>query len=67
MGIETFVDEGTTVLGPCPGCTLWTVQYDHAMVVADYWSTADFHEDIEALLREHLDECAALQEYVAML
>jgi hypothetical protein len=52
-----------TILGPCPGCEMWTIQYDPD--VMGEWPTHDaFAAVIEDLLGEHLDECRGLQEIV---
>lgn len=55
------------VLGPCPGCELWQVDYSYKVAqefiqMADgSFDTSLFHEAVEELLREHLDECLHLQ------
>jgi hypothetical protein len=67
MGIETFNDGKSTVLGPCPGCTIWTLEYPHIIVTTDWWHYSDFAEDVETILREHVAECAGLQEILAKL
>lgn len=48
------------VLGPCPGCLLWQVDYtDEAML--SFGTPEAFEAVIEALLQEHLADCEHLQ------
>lgn len=51
------------ILGPCPGCDLWTLQYDQPMVSASY-SPDEFGELVESILTAHLQECFGLREIV---
>lgn len=58
-----------TVIGPCPGCSIWTLEYEHTLIGMDsaWQSVQDFRDAIEGVLEEHLDECSGLQEIVAAL
>ena len=56
-------DRVGVVLGPCPGCEMWTVQYDHT-VPSQWQSHAEFADVIEGLLWDHLAACRGLQEIV---
>lgn len=47
------------VLGPCPGCECW--QVDYTQDVAAAMGLEPFREAVEFLLQEHLDECPHLQ------
>ena len=51
------------ILGPCPGCEMWTVQYDRDVEMS-FGSAAAFAEVIEEILADHLDECRGLQEII---
>lgn len=51
----------TVILGPCPGCYSWTIEYDLAIVHRD---GINLPETVEALLQEHLLECSGMQEIV---
>lgn len=62
MQITKDRDAGV-ILGPCPGCEMWTVQYDIS-TVQSYESAVAFADVIEDLLGEHLDECWGLQEII---
>lgn len=59
MQITFSPSPGGAVLGPCPGCELWTLEYDMRDRSHEEWN-----EVVEDLLREHLDECRGLQEIV---
>lgn len=65
--------EYTVVLGPCPGCDDWQVDYTDE--VRDSYSrptienpttftVGDFHQVIEDVLQEHLNECPHLRDLV---
>lgn len=51
------------ILGPCPGCEMWTVQYDRTVEMS-YDTARDFADAIEEILADHLDECRGLQELI---
>lgn len=51
------------LLGPCPGCELWTVEYDLSNVWSN-WKPDEFEAVIEGLLKEHVDQCSGLREIV---
>jgi hypothetical protein len=51
----------TVILGPCPGCYAWTLQYDMSRILVD---GIDLVTEVEQALQEHLAECAGLQEIV---
>ena len=51
---------GDTIIGPCPGCDLWTIQ-----LTRSGWTTSELNETVESMLQDHLLECAGLQEIVA--
>lgn len=53
----------TVVVGPCPGCFCWQVEYDTAL----FTSITELHETVESVLQEHLEECSGLQEIVRTL
>lgn len=73
MGIHKDPEDylaGQTILGPCPGCDLWTVQFargDFASVdfIRAVKLERELNDTIEMLLEEHLAECSGLQEIVA--
>jgi hypothetical protein len=48
------------VLGPCPGCFCWTLEYRDFQ----FDSIVELHETVEHCLQDHLDECPGLQEIV---
>jgi hypothetical protein len=53
------------VIGPCPGCQSWQVDYTHE-VAAQFGepsveSTQPFADVVEDILAEHLAECPHLQ------
>lgn len=48
------------VLGPCPGCDLWQVDYTDAVQLS-YGTYPAFCDALEGVLAEHLDECPELQ------
>lgn len=56
---------GFVVLGPCPGCDIWTLQYDTSL--ANTYSLPEFSALIEELLLGHLQECSGLREIVDTL
>lgn len=49
------------ILGPCPGCSVWTLEYD-SEVRASY---DDFELAVESLLQDHLDACPGLRELLS--
>jgi hypothetical protein len=55
------------ILGPCPGCFAWTLQYDKFQILEVFDSVQDFHDYVEDLLQKHLAECSGLREIVAEL
>ena len=60
---ERFAD---VTLGPCPGCELW--QLDYTYEVAAQWQTPSlWHEAVEQILAEHLQECPHLQAIIDAL
>jgi len=61
--MQIYKDKTGVTLGPCPGCEMWTVQYDR-VVEASYLSAVAFADVIENILADHLDECRGLQEIV---
>lgn len=54
------------ILGPCPGCDLWTVDYDIGQVFA-VWEPDEFQFVVEGLLRGHAKECSGLREIIEAL
>lgn len=54
----------TVILGPCPGCYIWTIEY-HTKEIAV--SGIDLHYAVESLLQEHLQECPGMREIVESL
>lgn len=61
--MQTHIQNGWIILGPCPGCELWTVEYDYPTMVS-YGSHEEFSVMVEQLLADHLAECPGLQEIV---
>lgn len=57
-------DGGFVVIGPCPGCDIWTLQYDAALATSSSW---DLSEVVEGILADHLRECSGLREIVDTL
>jgi hypothetical protein len=51
---------GDVILGPCPGCLLW--QLDYTFAVASEWTRAIWHLVVERALEEHFADCAPLRE-----
>lgn len=47
------------VLGPCPGCYLWTLEYQRFLLPPE-----ELIEIVEDALQDHLEECPGLQEIV---
>lgn len=47
------------VLGPCPGCLNWQLDYTNA--VAGALGLDRFHEAVEQILQDHLAECPHLR------
>lgn len=60
---ELVPETAFTVLGPCPGCWVWTLEYWREDVAV--WSQFEFNQVIEDLLAEHLQECSGLREVLA--
>lgn len=70
---DPFLDQ-VTVLGPCPGCDNWQVDYTNGALQPYVRSVlgangieadmTDFYAVIEAVLQEHLDECPHLRDLV---
>lgn len=59
--------EPGTILGPCPGCWNWTLDYSYALAetYADSQGNLEaWYELLEAALREHYNECPALRDAV---
>jgi len=54
-------DPQMVVLGPCPGCYAWTIEYNLDVV---HRERVELSETVEALLQEHLLECAGMREIV---
>jgi hypothetical protein len=71
----------TVVLGPCPGCDAWQIDYTQRVVQEYVVMLEDgtdpdtgllrlkvdlsaFHNELEALLQEHVDECPHLRDLV---
>lgn len=52
------------ILGPCPGCEIWTLDYSLVVAATDYASDENFAEHVEFILQEHLAECSGLRELV---
>ena len=59
MPVERIRSEGIVVLGPCPGCFIWTLEYAY-----DDHPTEGLLTAVERCLEEHLEECPGLQEIV---
>ena len=53
----------TVIIGPCPGCQAWQVDYDLTLPeMVDYaFDFAAFNEAVEFILVGHLVECVHLQ------
>lgn len=59
--MQTFKTRGFTVLGPCPGCESWTLEYPRDVMME--WPTYDAWVDaVEGILQEHMTECSGLRE-----
>ena len=64
---------GFVILGPCPGCQLWQLEYDdqaalsYAMITSTGIDLSAWHEAVESALQEHLDECLHLQRLLPEL
>lgn len=54
------------ILGPCPGCELWQVDYADDVTML-YATDVEWHEIVESVLTDHLVECVHLQRFVADL
>lgn len=80
MKMPTFRESGReadVTLGPCPGCDNWQLDYTDAVArsfceVTLVGTTVDvnmqgWHDAVEAVLREHLDECPELRALVGNL
>jgi len=52
-------EHDVVVLGPCPGCESW--QLDYSSDVAEALGVVDLHDVVEHALQEHLAECVHLQ------
>jgi len=52
--------ESDVVLGPCPGCESWQLDYSKDVVSA--LGVASFYEAVEGILQDHLVECPHLQQ-----
>lgn len=52
--------EYDVVLGPCPGCELWQVDYTQQAAFS-YGLGLTFRGVLERVIREHLQECVHLQ------
>lgn len=65
MDVQKF-DGGTVVLGPCPGCQAWQVDYNLTdEMMAEYaFSAADFNQAVETILVDHLVQCEHLQRAI---
>lgn len=50
------------ILGPCPGCFLWTLEYEQGQ-----FRPAELTEMVESVLQDHVDECSGLEEIVRTL
>ena len=68
MGVTRLHEPAVdVVLGPCPGCQLWQIDYSYRVaqefiqMVDGSFDVRPFHQAVEELLREHLDECPHLQ------
>ena len=68
------------ILGPCPGCSLWQLDYTDDVVMANSTTSnvleadgsvtvvadlSGFEAMLEGILEEHLAECSGLQELLA--
>lgn len=60
-------DRDRIILGPCPGCDLWTIEYRMSMIGPEGFAPWDLEAAIEAALYEHMLECSGLQEVVDTL
>ena len=57
---------GGFVLGPCPGCWLWTVEYHAEDLI--WWTPQEFPGVLEDLIRNHaLEDCSGLRGIIAHL
>lgn len=61
--MQTHIQNGWTILGPCPGCETWTVEYDYPTMTG-FGTREEFVAAVEHVLQEHLAECRGLQEIV---
>ena len=64
------VDRKTVVIGPCPGCTLWTLEYDRATFDSlggddERGGAVELTEAVESALQDHLAECWGLQQLLS--
>lgn len=60
-------DRDRIVLGPCPGCDLWTIEYRMGQIGPEGLTPEELNDVIEGALREHLETCLGLQEVLDTL
>jgi hypothetical protein len=54
----------TSILGPCPGCGSWQLDYTDAVAIEFFDCPGGFHAVVEDALQEHFDACPQLREYL---
>lgn len=57
-------DDELVILGPCPGCDNWQIQY--TWNVCFDFERPDFERMVEACLQDHYHECPPLQALVSL-
>lgn len=63
MDVQTF--DQVVVLGPCPGCQSWQLDYDQILVIGTWLGDHEaFTQAIETILVDHLVECVHLQRAI---
>lgn len=51
------------LLGPCPGCFSWQLEYSHGEM-SQLYTVDEFEVVVEDILHAHMDECSGLKEIV---
>jgi hypothetical protein len=66
MRLDVEEHGSTVVLGPCPGCQAWQLDYDLSTpLMADYaFDPQALQEAVESILVGHLVECVHLQRAI---